>query len=141
LFIVNDRPDIARLADADGVHLGQDDLPVHEARKIVGPDAFVGVSTHDLAQVRRAVRDGADYIGVGPAFPSATKKFDSLAGLEFVKAALAATSLPAFAIGGINPDTLAAVVAAGAKRIAVSAAVAQADEPRQVAHTLRSALG
>jgi thiamine-phosphate pyrophosphorylase len=141
LFIVNDRPDIARLAEADGVHLGQDDLPVKEARRILGPEAIIGVSTHDLGQVRRAVLEGASYLGVGPTFPSATKEFSELAGLEFVRQALAETSLPAFAIGGINRDTIGAVAAAGARRVAVSQAVCRADEPRQAAAELRAALG
>ena len=130
LFIVNDRPDIARLAEADGVHLGQDDLPVKEARRIVGPDLLIGVSTHDVEQVRRAVLDGASYLGVGPTFPSGTKEFSELAGLEFVRQAVAETSLPLFVLGGINARTLPAAVAAGARRIAVSQAVCQAEDPR-----------
>ena len=85
LFIVNDRPDLARLAEADGVHLGQDDLNVAEARKILGPGPLIGISTHTPDQVRRAVFDGASYIGVGPTFASSTKEFDALAGLEFVR--------------------------------------------------------
>jgi thiamine-phosphate pyrophosphorylase len=137
LFIVNDRPDIARLAEADGVHLGQDDMPVKDARRILGPDALVGVSTHTIEQVRQAVLDGANYIGVGPTFPSATKTFDEFPGLEFVRAALAETTLPAFAIGGINMQTIAEVAAAGAQRVAVSHAIAQADDPRSVAAGLR----
>jgi thiamine-phosphate pyrophosphorylase len=141
LFLVNDRPDIARLVEADGVHLGQDDLPVKEARRILGGEALVGVSTHDLEQVRRAVLDGASYLGVGPTFPSATKEFGELAGLEFVRQVAAETSLPAFVIGGINGATIAAAVAAGARRVAVSHAVCQADEPRQAAAELRAALG
>jgi thiamine-phosphate pyrophosphorylase len=140
LFIVNDRPDIARLAEADGVHLGQDDLPVKEARRIVGPDALVGVSTHDLGQLRRAILDGASYVGVGPTFPSATKEFSEFAGPEFVRAAVAETSLPVFAIGGINLDTIGAAVAAGARRVAVGQAVAQADDPRGAAAELLRAL-
>jgi thiamine-phosphate pyrophosphorylase len=140
LFIVNDRPDIARLVDADGVHLGQDDMPVHEARKIVGADALIGVSTHSLEQVRQAILDGAEYIGIGPTYPSTTKSFEVLAGPEFVAQAVRETSLPAFAIGGINATTIEAVVKAGAKRIAVSAAVAQADDPRLAAAILCEAL-
>jgi thiamine-phosphate pyrophosphorylase len=136
LFVVNDRPDIARLAEADGVHLGQDDLPVQEARRVVGPDALVGVSTHDLGQLRRAVLDGASYVGVGPTFPSGTKEFAEFPGPEFVRAAAAETSLPAFAIGGINLDTVGAAVAAGARRVAVGQAVAQADDPRLAAAEL-----
>jgi thiamine-phosphate pyrophosphorylase len=140
LFIVNDRPDIARLAEADGVHLGQDDLPVKEARRVVGPDALVGVSTHDLDQLRQAVLDGASYVGVGPTFPSGTKAFDAFPGPEFVRAAAAETSLPVFAIGGINLDTIGAAVAAGARRVAVGQAVAQADDPRLAAAELLRAL-
>jgi len=137
LFIVNDRPDVARLVEADGVHLGQEDLPVHEARRIVGPDALIGVSTHNLEQVRQAVRDGASYIGVGPAFPSGTKQFSDLPGVPFVREALAETTLPAFVIGGVNARTLGELVAAGAKRIAVSQAVAQSETPRAAAMQLR----
>jgi thiamine-phosphate pyrophosphorylase len=141
LFIVNDRPDIARLAEADGVHLGQDELPVHAARRIVGPDALIGVSTHSIEQVRHAVLDGASYIGVGPTFPSGTKDFAEFPGLDFVQAAMAETSLPAFVIGGINEKTIDAAVAAGARRVAVSQAVCQAEEPRTAAAMLLQHLG
>ena len=106
LFIVNDRPDVARLVEADGVHLGQDDLPVKEARRILGPDALIGVSTHTIEQVRQAVLDGASYLGVGPTFPSRTKKFSEFPGLDFVRAVAAETTLPAFVIGGVNLDTV-----------------------------------
>lgn len=140
LFIVNDRPDIAKLSEADGVHLGQDDLSVKDARRILGHGPLIGVSTHTLDQVRRAVLDGADYLGVGPTFPSQTKSFDAFPGLDFVRAAFAETSLPAFALGGIAPANAADVVAAGARGIAVSSAVAAADEPEMAARLLRSAL-
>jgi thiamine-phosphate pyrophosphorylase len=140
LFIVNDRVDIAALAQADGVHLGQTDLPVADARRLLGPDALVGVSTHSVEQIRQAVADGADYLGVGPIFPSTTKRFDALAGLDLIRAASRLTSLPAFAIGGINPANVDRVVAAGASRVAVSAAIAQADDPQAVARALRAAL-
>ena len=131
LFIVNDRPDIAFLAEADGVHLGQEDLPIAEARKIVGPDALVGQSTHDMEQVRRALLEGADYIGVGPTFPSQTKSFDAFAGLAFVREAASQTSLPAFVLGGVNLDNLDRVLAEGAQRVAVSHAVCGSDDPRK----------
>jgi thiamine-phosphate pyrophosphorylase len=137
LFILNDRPDLARLAEADGVHLGQDDLPVSQARRIVGPDALIGVSTHNLDQVRQAVLDGASYIGVGPTFPSGTKEFAEFAGLEFVRQATAETTLPAFALGGITADNLSEVIAAGARRVAVSQAVSRAEDPRAAAAQLR----
>ena len=140
LFIVNDRPDLARLSDADGVQLGQNDVPIHEARRLLGPDALIGVSTHNLEQVRRAVLEGANYIGIGPTFPSKTKQFADFAGLEFVIAALAETSLPAFAIGGIDVENVAQVVAAGGRRIAVSNAICAAADPRAAAGKLRAAL-
>jgi thiamine-phosphate pyrophosphorylase len=140
LFIVNDRVDIARLVEADGVHLGQDDLPVKEARRLLGPDALVGVSTHDLAQLRQAVRDGASYVGVGPVFPSGTKQFSALAGLDYVRIVATETTLPAFALGGIDLRTVNEVVAAGARRIAVSGAVARAEDPQAVTAALRRAL-
>jgi thiamine-phosphate pyrophosphorylase len=140
LFIVNDRPDIARLAEADGVHLGQDDLPVRDARRIVGPDALIGVSTHSVEQLQQAIRDGASYVGIGPVFPSRTKQFEELAGLEYVRQAMGETSLPAFALGGITLENAPQVLAAGAKRLAVSSAICGADEPRPVARALRAIL-
>ncbi len=140
LFVMNDRPDIARLAEADGVHVGQDELPVKEVRRIVGPEALIGVSTHDLNQLRRAVLDGASYVGVGPTFPSGTKEFAEFAGLEFVRAAMAETSLPAFGIGGIKLANLRDVVAAGARRVAVSGSICQAEDPRAVAVAMRQIL-
>jgi thiamine-phosphate pyrophosphorylase len=140
LFILNDRADLARLAEADGVHVGQDELPVKEVRRIVGPDALIGVSTHDLPQLRRAVLDGASYVGVGPTFPSETKEFGEFPGLEFVRRATAETSLPAFAIGGINLVNLPEVVAAGARRVAVSGAVCRAEDPGAAAAALRRVL-
>jgi thiamine-phosphate pyrophosphorylase len=140
LFVMNDRPDIARLAEADAVHLGQEDLPVKDARRILGAEALIGVSTHNLAQVRQAVLDGASYLGVGPTFSSRTKDFEELAGLEFVRQAMATTSLPLFVIGGVNLETVGAAVGAGARRIAVSQAICQADDPRAIAAALRQAL-
>jgi thiamine-phosphate pyrophosphorylase len=140
LFIVNDRPDIAVLAEADGVHLGQDDLPVYEARRIVGPSALIGVSTHDLVQLHRAVLEGASYLGVGPTFPSRTKDFSQLAGLAFVRQATAETTLPFFVLGGVSVENVGEVVGAGGCRIAVSQAVCAADDPRRAATALRAAL-
>jgi thiamine-phosphate pyrophosphorylase len=140
LFIMNDRPDLARLAEADGVHLGQDELSVKDARRIVGPDALIGVSTHNLAQVRQAVLDGASYVGVGPTFPSGTKPFEEYAGLDFVRQATQETTLPAFVIGGVNLQTISAAVGAGARRVAVSEAICRAEDPRSTAAALRAAL-
>jgi thiamine-phosphate pyrophosphorylase len=140
LLIVNDRPDIARLSEADGVHLGQDDVPIPEARRIVGAEALIGISTHSIDQVRQAVMEGASYIGVGPVFPSATKPFADFPGLDFVRKVSEETTLPAFALGGINPQNASEVLAAGATRIAVSSAIGAADEPRMAAAQLRRML-
>ncbi|MCH8891452.1 MAG: thiamine phosphate synthase, partial [Myxococcales bacterium] len=85
LLVMNDRPDLAVLSQADGVHVGQEELSVSEARRIVGPRMLIGVSTHNIEQARQAVLDGADYLGVGPVFSSQTKSFDSFAGLEYVR--------------------------------------------------------
>jgi thiamine-phosphate pyrophosphorylase len=140
LFVVNDRPDIARLADADGVHVGQEELSVKDARRIVGPHALVGVSTHSIEQARQAVLDGANYIGVGPTFPSSTKSFDVFPGLALIQQVRAEIRLPAFAIGGIDQDRIDDVIAAGARRVAVSSAVCGAEDPRAAAADLRRRL-
>ncbi|MBN2295944.1 MAG: thiamine phosphate synthase [Pirellulales bacterium] len=128
LFIMNDRPDLAALAGADGVHVGQGELSVKDARSIVGPHALVGVSTHSLEQARGAVLDGADYIGVGPTFPSGTKQFDDFPGIELLEAVSARIRLPAFAIGGIDASNVERVIAAGFTRIAVSGAITSAGD-------------
>lgn len=129
LFIVNDRPDIAVLADADGVHVGQEELSVKDARAIVGPERLVGVSTHSIEQARAAVLDGANYIGVGPTFASHTKQFESFPGVALLRAVAAEIRLPAFAIGGISPKHLDEVLATGIERVAVSSAVVAAADP------------
>jgi thiamine-phosphate pyrophosphorylase len=139
-FIMNDRPDLALLTGADGVHIGQDELSVREARRIVGPSKLVGVSTHTLDQARQAVLDGADYIGVGPVFASRTKAFTELAGLEFVRQVADEITLPAYAIGGISIDNIDEVLAAGARRVAVSGAICGADDPGEAAHILKAKL-
>lgn len=139
-FIVNDRADIAVAAGAQGVHVGQDELPVEAARRIVGPDAVVGLSTHDLAQVRAAVLSGADYIGCGPTFPSHTKAFDAYAGLSFLQAAAEETTLPAYAIGGIRLENLGSVLATGIHGIAVAHAIAAAADPAAAAAAFRQLL-
>jgi thiamine-phosphate pyrophosphorylase len=133
LFIMNDRPDLAALSHADGVHVGQEELTIADARAIVGPRVLIGVSTHALEQARAAMREGADYIGVGPTFPSETKQFDSFTGLELLRAVSAQIELPAFAIGGITLDNLSQVLAAGVERVAVSGAIAAAADPAAAA--------
>jgi thiamine-phosphate pyrophosphorylase len=140
LFIMNDRPDLAVLTDADGVHVGQEELPVREARRIVGPTRLVGLSTHSLEQARQAVLDGADYIGVGPVFSSTTKAFERLAGLDLVRQVAAEISVPAYAIGGIGLENVDEVLSAGARRIAVSSAICGAADPGEAARALRAKL-
>lgn len=138
LMIVNDRADVAVLVDADGIHVGQEELTVAEARQIVGPDRLIGVSTHSLDQARQAVLDGADYLGVGPVFSTETKAFDALPGLDLVQQVAAEIALPWYAIGGINEENIGSVAAVGATRIAVSAAICRAHDPRAAAATLQS---
>ncbi|MFI4877006.1 MAG: thiamine phosphate synthase [Blastopirellula sp. JB062] len=140
LAIINDRPDIAALADADGVHVGQEELPVKEARSIVGSGKLVGVSTHSIEQARRAVLDGADYLGVGPTFPSQTKSFDHFPGLKLVAQVADEIRLPAFAIGGITLQNVDQVMQAGLSRVAISRAIACAADPCRAAQTMRQRL-
>jgi thiamine-phosphate pyrophosphorylase len=140
LFIMNDRADLAALAHADGVHVGQQEIAVKDARVVVGLQALVGVSTHDLEQARQAVVDGANYLGCGPTFPSATKEFAEFPGLEFLRQVSREIRLPAFAIGGIGPDNIAQVCAAGFSRVAVNHSVVSAVDPAQTARRLKAAL-
>ena len=140
LFIVNDRPDIAVLARADGVHVGQEELPVHEVRQIVGPQLLIGVSTHSIEQARQAVLDGANYIGCGPVFPSATKQFDRFPGLDFLRQVASEIALPGFAIGGITANNVTSVLQTGCRRVAVSSAVTESPDVLHAAATLKTIL-
>jgi thiamine-phosphate pyrophosphorylase len=139
--IVNDRADIAVAAGADGAHVGQDELTVADARSVVGPGRLVGVSTHSIEQARAAVLAGADYLGVGPTFPSTTKSFAEFPGLDFVREVAAEISLPAFAIGGITAANVGEVVAAGLRRVAISGAVTGSADHSRTLEVLRAALG
>ena len=136
LLIINDRPDIAVLARADGVHVGQDELTVQDARTIVGPDRLVGVSTHSIEQAQRAVIEGADYIGVGPTFSSGTKTFEDFPGLDLIRCVASEISLPWFAIGGIDDRNAPDVKLAGATRIAVSGTVCRSRNPADAVRQL-----
>jgi thiamine-phosphate pyrophosphorylase len=140
LLIMNDRPDLAVLARADGVHVGQEELEVRDVRRIVGPEMLVGVSAHNIEQARQAVLDGANYIGCGPTFPSGTKHFDHFPGLDFLKAVAAEISLPAFAIGGITLENLPQVLATGFTRVAVGEAIAASGDHGAAAMSLLTAL-
>jgi thiamine-phosphate pyrophosphorylase len=138
--IVNDRPDIAAATHADGVHLGQDDLSVKDARTIVGTRMLVGVSTHNMEQARSAALEGANYLGLGPTFPSQTKSFEKFPGLNTLRAVSAEIRLPIFAIGGINADNLKDVLAVGISRVAVSSAIVAAQDPHEATHKFAAAL-
>ena len=111
--IINDRADIAAAVGADGVHVGQEDLSVKDARAIVGTRMLIGVSTHNIEQARAAVLDGANYLGAGPTFASRTKSFDDFAGLDYLREVSSEIRLPTFAIGGITAENLPSVMAAG----------------------------
>jgi thiamine-phosphate pyrophosphorylase len=141
LFLVNDRLDIALAVDADGVHLGQGDLPVAVARRLLGPDRLIGRSTHQLEQLRRAIADGCDYVGVGPVTATPTKPGRQPVGLDYVRQAAASSAIPWFAIGGIEAGNLAAVRQAGAERVAVVRAITAAADPAMATRQLLAALG
>ena len=127
LFIVNDRCDLALAVDADGVHLGQGDLPLDLARRVMGPDKLIGISTHNLDQVRDASAGKPDYLGFGPIFtPGSKQDHDPVVGLEGLRAMRRLTSLPVFAIGGIQIDQAGEVMRAGANGVAVISAILKA---------------
>jgi thiamine-phosphate diphosphorylase len=128
-FIVNDRVDLALAVAADGVHLGQDDLPVRAARSLLRPGMVLGRSTHSVAQAREAQSDGADYIAVGSMFPTQTKPDFELVGPELVRAVRPVTRAPLIGIGGITRDNVAQVIRAGADGVAVISAVCGASDP------------
>jgi len=144
-FILNDRPDLVASCGADGVHVGQDDMPVAEARSIAGPDALVGLSTHSREQVDAACAAGGDdrpdQISVGPVWATPTKEGRPATGLELVAYAAHAATIPWFAIGGIDAQNVSEVAAAGAERIVVVRAIRDASDPEAAARSLRAALG
>jgi thiamine-phosphate pyrophosphorylase len=134
LFVVNDRPDVARMSGADGVHLGQDDLSPADARALLGADAIVGRSTHSLAQLESAAREPVDYVALGPIFATATKAdAEAVVGLERLRDARALTSLPLVAIGGIDLGRAPQVVSAGADGLAVISALLDQPDLEQAA--------
>ena len=141
LFFVNDRPDVARLAEADGVHLGQTDLPPAEARRIVGPRMLIGKSTHNLAQMRAALAESPDYVAVGPIHPTDSKAVpDPVLGLKRAGRMLGLArkaGVPAVAIGGINPETLPGVLEAGFESYALITSVGRAADPGRAIAALR----
>jgi thiamine-phosphate diphosphorylase len=128
-FIVNDRVDLAQAIGADGVHVGQDDLPVSVARSLVGPDMLIGVSTHSVSQARAAQADGADYVAVGSMYPTTTKSDFELVGPELVRNVRPHVRVPLVGIGGVTPDNVGDVIRAGADGVAVISAVCAAADP------------
>lgn len=136
LFLVNDRVDLALAVDADGVHLGQKDLPIATARALLGPQRIIGRSTTNPEEMAKALAEGADYIGVGPVYATPTKPDRAAAGLDYVRYAAEHATVPWFAIGGIDGDNLADVLAAGAERVAIVRAIMTAEHPTQMTRAL-----
>ena len=141
LFLVNDRPDLALACDADGVHVGQDDMPVDEARAIVGRDLIVGTSTHTPEQVDAAEASDADYYAVGPVFETPTKEGRPATGWDLIGYAAGRAAKPWFAIGGMDAETTVAAAAAGAQRVVVVRAIRDAGDPEAATRAVRAALG
>ena len=140
LLIVNDRPHVALAAGADGVHVGQDDMPVAEARKLVGPELLIGLSTHAREEVVALDASQADYIGVGPVHETPTKPGRPAVGIELVRYAAEQARTPFFAIGGLHAGNLTPVLEAGARRAVVLRAIAAANDPQTAARELRGLL-
>lgn len=136
IFVVNDHADIAKSVHADGVHLGQDDLPLEYARKILGGDGLIGISTHNVVQAREAEAAGADYIGFGPIFQTTSKEVGPLQGSENLRLLRHSVNIPILAIGGIRPDNLAETMQAGADGVAVISAVLSAPDPGSAARAM-----
>jgi thiamine-phosphate pyrophosphorylase len=140
LLIVNDRPVIASEVGADGVHVGQEDMPVSEVRELVGPDMLIGLSTHAPEEIDAVDPEVVDYIGVGPVHETPTKPGRPAVGLELVRYAAAHSPVPFFAIGGLGEGNLQEVLHAGATRVCVLRAIAAAEDPEGAARALRERL-
>jgi thiamine-phosphate pyrophosphorylase len=140
LFVLNDRPELALQCGADGVHVGQDDLPVNAVRRLVGPEMLVGLSTHSPEQFDDGLRSAADYLSAGPVWETPTKAGRPATGLELIRHAAAVATKPFFAIGGIDESNIGEVVGAGAPRAVVVRAIRDAADPGAAAAALRGAL-
>ncbi|HYY54833.1 MAG TPA: thiamine phosphate synthase [Candidatus Dormibacteraeota bacterium] len=136
LLVVNDRVDLALAVDADGVHVGADDLPVSIARRLIGPDRILGASAHHATEATNAVQSGADYVGCGSVFPTRTKENATVRGLDVVREVRAATVVPLYGIGGIDPGNATRVLQAGADGVAVMRAIGEAADPAAAAKQL-----
>ncbi|MBE9019259.1 thiamine phosphate synthase, partial [Chroococcidiopsidales cyanobacterium LEGE 13417] len=132
IFLVNDRIDLALAVDADGVHLGQQDMPIAIARQLLGPQKIIGRSTTNPEEMQRAIQEGADYIGVGPVYETPTKAGKAPVGLEYIRHVAKNVSIPWFAIGGIDVNNVNEVLNAGAQRVAVVRAIVRAEQPTLV---------
>jgi thiamine-phosphate pyrophosphorylase len=141
LFILNDRPDLVAACAADGVHVGQEDVPVAHARELLGPERLVGLSTHTPEQIERSNADSPDYIGVGPVYETPTKPGRPAVGLALVGYAAQHARMPFFAIGGIDAGNVEAVRRAGARGVAVVRALTEAPDPERAARELRAPEG
>ncbi|MDQ1392800.1 MAG: thiamine-phosphate pyrophosphorylase [Acidimicrobiaceae bacterium] len=139
-FILNDRPDLALACGADGVHVGQDDVPPWVARQILGPDAIVGRSTHAPAQLLAAAREPVDYLSAGPVNPTPTKLGRPGTGLGYLREAARRATVPWFVTGGVTPSTVKAMIEVGARRFVVVRYLTEASDPEGAARSLRSAI-
>lgn len=137
VFIINDYPELARTIDADGVHMGQDDMPIAQARHVVGPGKLIGLSTHSYEQAMKGRLQGADYIGFGPVFSTPTKPDYKPVGMEEIRSVVQKVDIPVFVIGGIDADNVASVILAGADRVAVVRAVFGKENIKEAAAVMR----
>lgn len=128
LFIINDYLDVAKIVDSDGIHLGQDDIPIEIARKALGKDKIIGISCHSVEQAKEAEKRGADYIGLGPIFPTSQKPEYKPVGLDLIKEIKAKIKIPFFVIGDINQHNIDEVISAGARRVAICRAIIKAED-------------
>ena len=141
LFIVNDRAEIAKKVDADGLHIGQSDLNIHSGRKIIGYDRILGVSTHTIVQARKAQLEGADYISVGPLFPTITKDYEPPVGLDYLKEVKRNITIPFVAIGAINHENLNEILLAGGLRVAICSAIICSNDILQTTRSFKAQIG
>lgn len=140
IFIVNDRAEIAKKVDADGLHIGQSDMDTHRARKIIGSDKILGISTHTIVQARKAQQEGADYIGVGPIFSTTTKSFEPPVGLDYLKQVKREITIPIVAIGAINLDNIGEILHAGGYCVAICSAIICNDNIIQTTRSFKNLL-
>ena len=140
-LIINDRVDVAELVDAEGVHLGEEDLPVKEARKILGSKKIIGASASGIKTAKIKEREGADYVGFGPIFETGSKEIEKPIGAEILKDARAILRIPIFPIGGINSSNLDQIISTGTKRIAVISAVFMAEDVKKATQEFLRRLG